>query len=75
MTGTVKTTKEPLFHVVKHAERSGRQMIGFRLLAVALSLGAGGLFLLAPAPHPPAPPAVASPAEGWARWASAWARR
>ena len=24
MTGTVKTTKEPLFHVVKHAERTGR---------------------------------------------------
>ena len=47
MTGTVKTTKEPLFHVVKHAERSGRQMIGFRLLAVALSIVAGGLFILA----------------------------
>ena len=47
MTGTVKTTKEPLFHVVKHAERTGRQMIGFRLLAVALSIVAGGLFILA----------------------------
>ena len=42
MTGTVKTTKEPLFHVVKHAERTGRQMIGFRLLAVPRSIVAGG---------------------------------
>lgn len=47
MTTSVKTNREPLFHVVKHAERSAKQMIGFRLLAVLLSIVAGGLFILA----------------------------
>ena len=31
------TSREPLFHVVKRPERSGRQMLLFRLGAVALS--------------------------------------
>lgn len=38
--------KEPLLRVVKHAERGAKQMIGFRLAAVLLSLIAGGLFIL-----------------------------
>ena len=46
MNTQVKTHKEPLLRVVKHSERTGRQMIGLRLLAVLLSLVAGGLFLL-----------------------------
>ena len=41
------TSREPLFHVVKRPERSGRQMLLFRLGAVALSILAGGLFILA----------------------------
>ena len=40
------TSREPLFHVVKRPERSGRQMLLFRLGAVALSILAGGLFTL-----------------------------
>ena len=39
------TSREPLFHVVKRPERSGRQMLLFRLGAVALSILAGGLFI------------------------------
>ena len=44
---TVKTHREPLLHTVKHAERSGRQTVALRLAAVALSLVAGGIFILA----------------------------
>ena len=39
------TSREPLFHVVKRPERSGRQMLLFRLGAVALSILVGGLFI------------------------------
>ena len=39
--------REPLFRVVKRAERSGKQMALFRLGAVLLSILAGGLFILA----------------------------
>lgn len=52
MSEQAKTHKEPLLRAVKHAERSGRQMIGFRLLAVLLSLVAGGLFILALGQNP-----------------------
>ncbi len=47
MTEVQKTTREPLFHVVKHAERTAKQMILFRLMAVLLSIVAGGVFILA----------------------------
>ena len=40
-------SRGPLLHVVKRPERSGRQMLLFRLGAVALSILAGGLFILA----------------------------
>lgn len=49
---TYKSSREPLFRVVKRAERSGRQMLIFRLLAVLLSLVAGGLFILAIGANP-----------------------
>ena len=41
------TAHEPLFRVVKRAERSSKQMLLFRLGAVLLSILAGGLFILA----------------------------
>lgn len=37
--------KEPLIRVVKHAELTGRQSIGLRILAVLLALVVGGLFI------------------------------
>ncbi|HJD16812.1 MAG TPA: ABC transporter permease [Candidatus Fournierella excrementavium] len=49
---TVKTHREPLLHTVKHAERSGRQTVALRLAAVALSLVAGGIFILAIGQNP-----------------------
>lgn len=52
MNQTVKTTKEPLFHVVKHAERSTREVVLLRLAAVLLSIVAGGLFILAIGQNP-----------------------
>lgn len=52
MSEAQKTHKEPLLRVVKHAERSGRQMIGFRVGAVLLSILAGGLFILAIGQNP-----------------------
>ena len=52
MSEQAKTHKEPLLRTVKHAERSGRQMVGFRLVAVLLSLVAGGLFILALGQNP-----------------------
>ena len=45
------TSREPLFHVVKRPERSGRQMLLFRLGAVALSILAGELQKLMTAPE------------------------
>ena len=47
MSNQQKTTREPLFHVVKHAERSAKQMVLFRLMAVLFSILAGGVFILA----------------------------
>ena len=49
---TVKTHREPLLHTVKHAERSSRQTVALRLAAVALSLVAGGIFILAIGQNP-----------------------
>ena len=49
---TVKTHREPLLHTVKHAERSSRQTVALRLAAVALSLVAGGVFILAIGQNP-----------------------
>lgn len=46
------TAHEPLFRVVKRAERSSKQMILFRLCAVLLSILAGGLFILAIGQNP-----------------------
>lgn len=46
------TAHEPLFRVVKRAERSSKQMILFRLGAVLLSILAGGLFILAIGQNP-----------------------
>lgn len=46
MNGTKKASREPLFHVVKHAERSAKQMLLFRLAAVLCSILAGGVFIL-----------------------------
>lgn len=42
----LNTAREPLFRVVKRAERSSKQMALFRLGAVLLSIVAGGLFIL-----------------------------
>ena len=42
----LNAAREPLFRVVKRAERSSRQMALFRLGAVLLSIVAGGLFIL-----------------------------
>ena len=39
--------KEPLLRVVKHAELSRAQSIGLRILAVALALVVGGVFIAA----------------------------
>lgn len=47
-----KTNKEPLLRAVKRAERSGRQMLAFRLGAVLISILAGGLFILAIGQNP-----------------------
>ena len=52
MSTPVKTHREPLLHTVKHAERSGRQTVALRLAAVALSLVAGGIFILAIGQNP-----------------------
>lgn len=52
MNQTVKTTREPLFHVVKHAERSPQQTILLRVVAVLLSIVVGGLFILAIGQNP-----------------------
>ena len=48
----MSTHREPLLHTVKHAERSGRQTVALRLAAVALSLVAGGIFILAIGQNP-----------------------
>lgn len=45
-------TKEPLLHVVKRAEMSGRQIILLRTAAVFLSIIVGGLFILAIGQNP-----------------------
>lgn len=46
MSKPTHTPAEPFLRIVKQAERSSRSMIGIRLLALLLSLIAGGLFIL-----------------------------
>ena len=41
-----KQTKEPLLRTVKRAEMGNRQILILRLLAILLSLVAGGIFIL-----------------------------
>ena len=47
MTGSAKVSKEPLLHVVKHAERSTKETVLLRVVAVLCSILAGGLFVWA----------------------------